>query len=234
MSVKLNSTFKSSLLLITGCLLLAGDSYASPCYGTRMPAKNHFSAGVQTNVIFNRYLRDGYGKLRSTQHFLLLSYGVFDWLSIDLKGGAGNIKQHPLGSDEVDYSSSFAGGYGLRLKVYDNNATKAAIGFQHISVHPGGTDLGDIKNKAILDDWQSSFLISRKICAVTPYLGIKGSRLDYIHWIGGDRKRKKSDSTKNAGMVIGIDVPVTDKAWVNLEGQLFDVEAVAFSLNFDF
>lgn len=36
-------------------------------------------------------------------------------MSIDLKGGAGNIKQHPVGSDEIDYPANFAGGMAFVL-----------------------------------------------------------------------------------------------------------------------
>jgi hypothetical protein len=199
-----------------------------------MPREQEFFAGAQTHTIFKRYLEDQYGKLRSTQEFVLLSYGVYDWLSIDLKGGAGNIKQHPVGSDEIDYPSSFAGGYGFRLKFYDQKNLRMVFGFQHISVHSHSVHLGSTKNRAVLDDWQVSLLVSRDIFKITPYLGTRWSRIDYIHWVGDDRKRKMSDLTKSIGFIFGLDLPVTEKAWVNLEGQLFDSEAAACSVNFRF
>jgi len=43
-----------------------------------------------------------------------------------------------------------------------------------------------------------------------------------------------SDLTKSTGFIFGLDLPLTKKAWLNLEGQLFDSEAVAFSMNFGF
>ena len=207
---------------------------AAPCYGTRMPKKKSLFCGFQTHSIINRYLENQQGELRSMQHFLLISYGVFDWFSIDLKGGAGNIKQHPAGSDEVDYSSSFNGGYGFRLKLYDKDNTKAVFGFQHISVHPRKTRLNGTKHTAVLDDWQVSFLVSRKILKFTPFLGAKWSRVDYIHWVEEDRKRTMSDLTKDLGMVLGLDFDINEKIWLNLEGQFFDTEAVALSINFSF
>lgn len=219
-------------LLLFFCFSLPAN--AAPCYGTRMPEKNTLFCGLQTHAIINRYLEGQQGKLRSTQHFLLLSYGVFDWFSIDLKGGAGNIKQHPLGSDEVDYSSSFNGGYGFRLKLYDKEKTKVVFGFQHISVHPRKTHLNGTKHTAVLDDWQVSILVSHKILKLTPYLGTKWSRVDYIHWIEEDRKRIMSDLTKDIGMVLGLDFDINEKIWLNLEGQFFDSEAVALSINFSF
>jgi len=233
-------------------MLLSGlvtNGYAAPCYGTKMPQKKEFFTGLQTHAIFKRYLEDEYGKTRSFQNFLLISYGVYDWLCVDLKGGAGNIKQHPVGSDEVDYSSNFAGGYGFRLKLYDGKKIKTVFGFQHISIHPKSTHLGTVKNMAILDDWQVSLLVSYDFSRksgippsikqwagekATPYLGTRWSRIDYIHTALDSRKRKMSDLTKSIGFVFGLDLPVTKNAWLNLEGQLFDSEAVAFSLNFSF
>ena len=99
-----------SIIFVLIFPVFLNDSYAAPCYGTRLPEKNEFDLGLQNYTILKRYQENDLGKLRSTQDFLLLSYGVFDWFSIDLKGGAGDIKQHPLGADEVRYSTNFAGG----------------------------------------------------------------------------------------------------------------------------
>jgi len=208
--------------------------YAAPCYGTKMPKKKQFFTGFQTHTIFKRYMENNYGKVRSFQNFLLISYGVYDWLSIDLKGGAGYIRQHPVGSDEVDYPSGFAGGYGFRLKLYDDKKIKAVFGFQHVSVHPGSIHLGTVKNRAILDDWQASLLASYDFKRVTPYLGTRWSRIDYIHTVADSRKRKMSDLTRDIGFIFGLDLPLTKNTWLNFEGQLFDSEAAAFSVNFSF
>lgn len=220
-------------LLTVHCTLYT-KCYASPCYGTTMPERNKFFMGLQTHAIFKRYLENEMGKIRSTQHFLLLSYGAFDWLSIDLKVGTGNIKQNPQNSSEIDYTSNFAGGYGFRIKAYDKNKTKIVFGFQHISIHPKSTHLGDDKHKAILDDWQVSLLASRKFLKLTPYLGARWSRADYIHRNVGDRKRVMSDLTKGIGLIFGVDLLVNERVWLNLEGQIFDSEAFAFSLNYKF
>ncbi|MBN3039714.1 MAG: hypothetical protein JW867_01140 [Candidatus Omnitrophica bacterium] len=209
-------------------------SDAAPCYGTEVPEQGKFIGGGQTYVILRRYLEKDYGKVRSTQHFFQLSYGVFDWLSLDLKGGAGNIKQHPIIRDEIDYSSSFAGGYGLRAKFLDQDKFSMVFGFQHISVHPQKAYIGNQKNKAVLDDWQFSLLGSYDLSFCRPYLGAKWDRVDYIHWIGENRKRKMSDLSKLTGLVAGFDIPVNDKVFFNLEGQAFDGEAFSFALNYKF
>lgn len=221
-------------LLVGSYGLLVTNCYAAPCYGTKMPQKKEVFSGIQTHSLFKRYLEGGFGKLRSTQHFLLLSYGVFDWFSIDLKGGAGNIKQHPAGSDEVDYTSNFAGGYGFRLRIYDKENIKMVFGFQHISVHPQSTHIGDAKNQAILDDWQWSLLASYSFKKITPYLGTKWSRIDYIHKEADTRKRKMSDLTKDIGLVLGFDFSLNERTWLNLEGQFFDSGALAVSINYSF
>jgi hypothetical protein len=208
---------------------------AAPCYGTRMPGKNRIATGLQYYNIFNRYLdHSDNGKVRSQQEFLLVSYGLFDWLSLDLKGGAGSIKQHPENRDECSYSQFLAGGYGFRVRLLEREKIKAVFGFQHISVHPKQIHLSDGKHKAVLDDWQLSALVSYDLKKITPYLGARWSRCDYIHWIDGTRSREKSDLGKSYGLIFGCDVPFTKNLWLNLEGSAFDSQALAVSLNYGF
>lgn len=209
-------------------------AYCAPCYGTKMPEKKGFHCGLQDHIIFKRYLEDDYGKVRSLQNFFNLSYGVFDWLAIDLKGGAGYIKQKRSGAEQIDYSTGFSGGYGLRLQLYEKNNVKSVLGFQHISVHPKRTYAGGVKNKAVLDDWQVSLLGSYDFKKLTPYVGTRWSRVDYIHWQDNERKRKMSDLTKSWGLVFGFDVPFGEKVWMNLEGSFLDSDSFSFSLNYKF
>ncbi len=216
------------------CFDICHFAYAAPCYGTKLPEKNQIFTGLQSYSVFNRYLEDDDGKLRSQQEFLLLSYGFLDWLSVDLKGGAGYIKQHPFGSDELDYPTYLGGGYGFRIKFFDKQNTKMVFGFQHISVHPYTISVEGVKNKAVLDDWQFSLLASYDFKKITPYLGTRWSWLDYIHWTNGNSKLEKSDLGKSVGLVVGCDLPVNERFWFNLEGQFFDSEALAFSANYSF
>jgi hypothetical protein len=199
-----------------------------------MPDKNKIFMGLQSHNILKRSLEGDYGKLRSTQEFFLLSYGVFDWLSIDLKGGCGNIRQRSPGSDRLSYPTFMGGGYGFRLKVYGQERIKTVVGFQHISIHPRRIYVGSVKHKAVLDDWQVSALASYDFKSVTPYLGVKWSRCDYIHWQDGERNRVKSASGKSVGLALGLDIPFAKQFWVNLEGQFIDTEACSFSLNYGF
>lgn len=207
---------------------------AAPAYGTRLPPKSRLAVGGQTHQVIDRDLEDAHGELGSLQHFLLLSFGVTDWLSLDLKGGAGDVDAHPSGGDTIQYPAYMAGGYGFRVRLYEQEKVKAVFGFQHISVHPYTPHIGDTRNKAVLDDWQFSLLGSCEVKGLTPYLGAKWSRMDYIHWVGDIRKRKKSDLDKSMGLIAGLDVPLTPKAWFNVEGQFVDVQSYSVSLNYQF
>lgn len=235
MGARMSKGFKvCSFLLIL--VLSPPQSLAAPCYGTKMPHKKEVVMGVQTYTFLQRHLEAGYGTLRSFQHFYLLTYGLTDWFSLDLKGGVGNIKQRPLTSSELDYPSEFAGGYGFRMKIFENlqEDIKAVWGFQHISVHPGTIYVEGLKNESILDDWQLSLLASKSFCAFTPYLGVKLSRVDYIHRENDQRKRKMSDLTQSWGIVVGIDIPLNEKTYINLEGHAIDEDAFSAAVMYKF
>lgn len=207
---------------------------AAPAYGTKLPRQNEFFFGFQHHAVLERDLEGDNGEVKSGQQFLLISYGITDWLSLDLKGGAGNIYQTPDGGSEITYPTYLGGGYGFRVKFFDRDKTRAVFGFQHISIHPFTASINGNKHKSVLDDWQLSFLASHDIFHTTPYLGFKWSRMDYIHWVNTVRNRVKSDDDDIIGLVAGIDIPVHEKVWLNLEGQFIDVMALAASVNFKF
>lgn len=227
-----NCTFCIVIFIFVFCIL--DSAYAAPCYGTKMPGKSKVFMGLQYHAMFKRYLEDNFGKVRSQQYFLLLSLGVTDWFSIDLKGGGGDIRQRPNDASEVKYSPGFAGGYGLRLRLFEKENWRAVFGFQHISVHPKSKHVSGIRNKAVLDDWQTSLLVSYDFKKFTPYLGTRWSRVDYIHKVDTTRKRRMSDLTKDLGLIYGVDIPLNDKVWVNLEGNNLDSDALAVSINYSF
>lgn len=218
--------------IIYFCIVSQG--YAAPCYGTKMPQEKKLFTGLETYSVFNRDLEKSYGKIRSLQNFFLFSYGLFDWLSLDLKGGAGNIKQRPQTGSRVNYPTYLGGGYGLRLRLYDKDKTKMVFGFQHISVHPRTESVGVLKEKVVLDDWQFSLLVSHNVFNITPYIGTRWSRLDNIIWIDAQRNRQKSDLDKSIGLIIGTDIPINKRMWFNIEGQFLDASALAGSLKLAF
>ena len=213
---------------------LSSISYAAPCYGTKMPKQKQLFAGMQTYSVLKRNLEGHYGRMRSLQQFVLISFGFSDWFSLDLKGGVGDIEQRGSSTADIDYSLYLGGGYGFRIKLYDYDKAKAVFGFQHISIHPHKSHEGGIKNKAVLDDWQFSLLGAYEFSLFTPYAGIRWSRMDYINWVNGERNRVQSDLTDSVGIIAGVDIPINDKSWLNFEGQFLDAKAVAVSLNCNF
>ena len=225
-------------IFIPVCLFILGvlsnPCLAAPSYGTKMPQKEQFHIGGQTYLVAERELEGQNGEIKSIQHFLLISYGVTDWFSLDLKGGAGDTHQKPPRADEISYPAYLGGGYGFRLRLYEQEQTKLVFGFQHISIHPYSIFIGNVKHKAVIDDWQLSFLASRQLEHLTPYIGMRWSRMDYIHWVDDVRNRVKSDLDRSIGLLVGTDIPLSEKIWLNIEGQFFDAQAVAASILFHF
>lgn len=236
----------SVIVLVLGMgLCPVTESVAAPAYGTRLPEKFHLVVGGQTHAVLNRCLEDANGEMNSLQHFLLLSFGLTDWLSLDFKGGAGDIEQDPDNGNKIYYPAFVGGGYGFRVRLFptprweqrgvrNDERVKAVFGFQHISIHPYSVFIGNTKNKAVLDDWQFSFLGSYDLKWFTPYLGAKWSRMDDIHWVEDFRKRKQSDLGKSAGLIAGMDIPLGKRTWINVEGQFLDSQAAAVSINYQF
>jgi len=220
----------ASLLLAMTCF--APSVFAAPCYGTNMPNKDKWSSGAQVHVIENRALKKDFGKVSSAQYFYQLSFGVFSWLSLDGKIGVGDVTYRPSGgSEKTNFPYNFAGGYGFRVKPYknDNQKIEVVCGFQHISVHPTGKQINGATNYVILDDWQGSALISKKIEKFTPYAGARLIRLDLIHRINGNsRFRKKSNV--DVGAVVGTDFNLTDSSFLNFEARF--IEETSFNLGF--
>jgi len=225
---------KKLLLTALAVIFLATSVFAAPIYGPKMPKRNKFFMGLQNHTVLRRDLEKDYARMRSLQNFLIVSYGIFDWLSLDLKGGFGNVGLRGTRSQDGDYNGLFAGGYGFRVRLYENEKTKLVFGFQHISVHPDFLTIDGEKKHPVLDDWQWSLLASYNIKKFTPYIGTRWSRMDNIYWVNGNRKREKSDLTKSVGLIAGTDFSINRKTWINIEGQFFDSTAAAASLNYAF
>jgi len=223
------------LILLIGPAHLFSSVYSAPCYGTKIPQKKKFFCGIQNYTLLRRNLEKTNGSMRSVQNFFLLSYGVTDWFSIDLKGGAGYIKQHPSDKTEIDYPTYMGGGYGFRVKLWENTRAqlKCVFGFQHISIHPKHIQINGVKYKAVLDDWQLSLLISKEVRGFLPYIGTKWSRTDYINWQDNKRNRIKSDLTRSVGVILGIDLPIKDNVWINIESHFVDEKAFSWALMFN-
>ncbi len=219
-------------ILLGLCMVLAKPAAAAPCYGTTMPGENSWFTGVEHYQIFQHHLASVWGNIASNQNFLLLSYGIFDWLSLDLKGGEGNLKDYPQDRPDVRYAAGFAGGYGLRLKLYDENNLCAVLGFQHISAHPYSAHAQNLHQRGILDDWQASILAGYRIKIFAPYAGVKWSRPDYIHWVDTTRHRHPAAVDRRIGLFAGSDIFFTDSLWLNAEYQFVDGAAFTLGLHY--
>ncbi|MFA4991229.1 MAG: hypothetical protein WC569_01425 [Candidatus Omnitrophota bacterium] len=224
-------------LVILGVLFLAcsGVSYAAPAYGTHMPEKGHWTWGLEGDFLVDRDLADDQGSTNGSRYFLTGSLGIFDWLCFDGKVGIGNVEWDRVGASDLDYETNFAGGYGFRIKGYENEkwGIKTVVGFQHISVHPLGADEGIDKHQVIIDDWQGSLLVSKDIGSFVPYCGARYGSVDFIKWVNEhDRKRIKSDDF--LGLVLGADYWIDSNTKVNLEGAFIDGQEYAIGISRDF
>lgn len=223
------------ILSICFIILFSKNIWATPCYGTDMPTKHHFFAGLEYNIITKRDLENNNGRIKNSDQFLMVSYGLFDWLSVDLKGGSGKVTYKDSAVGDVDFSTSFAGAYGFRIKLFEskNKFLKIVTGFQHISVHPRRVATAVGKYSVVVDEWFGSTLASIKLNKFVPYLGFRTGTYDVIRWIN-DENRKRFKSEDNLGLIVGFDFWLTDKIKVNFEHHFFDEIAGSVSVGINF
>lgn len=211
--------------------------WAAPAYGTKMPKAKEAFWGLQHYYVDRHNLDNDWGSLHSHQNFLLLSYGLTEWFVLDLKWSLYSTFRHDaVDGGHVDkYNNGvWGGGYGFRIRLYENGPWKVVGGFQHISIHPKTVKANGEKNSGILDDWQTSTLVSYDLKKFTPYAGLRYSSMDYVHRQAAMRERIKADGARRVGLILGVDVPLGEKVWLNFESDWQDGGAVAGSLNFRF
>ena len=95
MNQKTNKSIASGALAILGNIiylaLTAHSLLAAPTDGTNIPYRGKYITGYQNNSIFKHDLATPYGNIESFQNYYTLSYGVFDWLTLDGKVGLGDL-----------------------------------------------------------------------------------------------------------------------------------------------
>ncbi len=210
-------------------------AYAAPTYGTEMPEKGRISEGYQYNAIFDHRLNASYGRMVSVQHFFDISYGVYDWLSLDGKAGAGDLIQEGGEHPRVYYGYGFAGGYGLRLLALNDlkNKVKVAVGLHHISVHPVDGSVEGDRYESLLDEWQCSIISSKRIGRFIPFLGGKASRSDLVYKVNKiDRKRRPPRYC--LGVVAGCEVILNEVMSVRAEGHFIDETSLSAGVYYKF
>ncbi|MFC1624448.1 hypothetical protein ACFL28_03970 [Candidatus Omnitrophota bacterium] len=231
----MSKRYTSLFIALNLILIFSKSIYAAPAYGTHMPEVNKWIAGLEGSFIIDRDLDNDEGASSNDRYFLTLSYGIFSWLSFDGKIGVGNVDWDRNAGDNLNYSTNFAGGYGFRIKGYENEewGVKSAIGFQHISVHPDPKNQGGVKNESIIDEWQGSFVVSKDAGNFVPYMGARYGTLDFIRRTNEvDRKRITSDET--FGVIVGSDYWLNERTKLNLEGTFLDGEELAIGISYDF
>ena len=185
--------------------------------------------GYEYSALFKRPLSRSYGNLRSFNHFFIASFGICDWFSLDGKIGLGDVRQKGgIHLPKLEYNTSFAGGYGFRIKLidYKKTGTRLIAGAQHVCVHPQARSIDDDKYTfPILDDWQVSAIVSQRIKFVDAYAGLKLSDCEMIYSIN-KHDRKRRFSRKHLGFVFGSDIYLfEDKVRINIEARFFDETA---------
>ncbi len=228
--------FKKLLFFTIGLsVLCAGISFAAPCYGTHMPEKKQWTWGAQGDFLIDRNLKDSQGGISSNRYFLTGSYSLFDWLCFDGKIGVGDVAWHNSNPGNMSFNTGFAGGYGFRIKGYENRhlGIKTVAGFQHISVHPFSAPFSSDKYKVVIDDWQGSALISKDAGNFVPYFGARYGTTDLLKWTNA-HNRRRIKSEKRIGLVIGADYPINKGVRLNIEGDFIDGEELSIGISRDF
>lgn len=222
-------------ILLSFFLISQFRIYAAPAYGTDMPHKGGITMGYQANLVFNHKLSDSRGSIKSSQHFLDLSYGVYDWFTFDGKMGVGDIIQNGGCLPKIPYDSYLGGGYGFRVLLLDNpkDKTRVVFGFHHISIHPHCKKLDGNKYEALLDDWQFSVLGSKDFGIINPYLGLKVSRFDLVYKVN-HKDRKRRPPYYYAGPIAGCNVRLKDNISLNVEGRFIDENSLSAGVYYSY
>ncbi len=215
--------------------LLTATSHAAPVYGTHMPERCHWTWGLEGNFVIDRNLDNDEGGTNGNRFFVTSSYGIFSWFSFDGKIGVGAVDWDRNRGDDLSYSTSFAGAYGFRIKGYENEkwSIKSVAGFQHISVHPDAKNQAGTKHEAIIDEWQGFVVVSKDVASFVPYVGARYGTLDFIKW-ENETSRKRIQSEKYYGVIVGLDYWLNERTKVNLEGIFLDGEEFAIGISHDF
>ncbi len=208
-------------------LFLTKPVSSAPTCGTIMPQSRKFQYGAAVNSIFKYKMNNSVDRVnvKSNQVFFTLSYGIFDRLCFDGKIGTGDIRGDKTSNINLDYNASWGGGYGFRVKAYEDEIKKIKIiyGVHHISIHPSSEEVNSVKYKSILDDNQIDAIISKEYDFGIPYIGCKVSKSRLLR---RDNSESSSMHSKvKAGLVLGYDVKTNEDTYLNIETRLIDETA---------
>lgn len=216
-----------SMVVLMSSISLTKPLFSAPTCGTVMPQSRKFQYGATVNSIFKYKMSNSVDKVnvKSNQAFFTLSYGIFDRLCFDGKIGIGEIRGDKTNNINLDYDLGWGGGYGFRVKAYENEMNKIKIicGVHHISIHPTSEEVNSVKYKSILDDNQIDTIVSKEYDFGIPYVGCKVSKSRLL-------RRDNSESSSmhsrvKVGLILGYDLKTGENAYLNIETRLIDETA---------
>ena len=231
---KISKIAISSLVVTSFLIFYPEVSFAAPTCGVHMPKRNTVDFGIEGYSLRCYKTKDEVqAKLKGDGVFLSLTYGIFDWLVMDLKFGSSSIRNDVFEATKYDYGASWGGGYGFRWQLYKNEdkGIKIITGIQHMSIHPKANDL-NTKRKSILDDWQVQLLISKLWKSLDFYGGIKSSIGRYIRKFNETSETVSLDEHISA--VVGTEFYINDKWHLNLEARFLEEDSFTLGIRYQF
>jgi len=225
---------RKALIFFIICIITARTVSACPAEGPNMPNAKRWKTGLQANVMFDKDMKNIKGEVEAAQFFSTLSYGITEWLCLDGKAGTGEVKFYIKDSEKIEYPTGFAGGYGGRILLHDDKKSgiRCILGFHHISIHPDSAEMNGAEQKAILDEWQCSVMISKTVGRFSPYISGKFSKIYLIRRVDDVRERVTPEDAW--GLLAGTDFKINENARLNLEGRVFDEESATIGFNYTF
>ena len=224
---------KIVILALLGIMVFSSNVYAVPLEGPYFLKKNQWSFGFSANVIYRRDIESITTNIKSSQFFYCLYYGIFDWLSFDGKFGTGDIADDQYSNQKFYYNYNWGGGYGLRLKVYENDDLRMTWGVHHISIHPDpNKNTDNLTHRAILDETQFDATVALRGDKFSPYFGAKISYARLIRRIDSERATLKEE--ENWAIALGFDYMIKNNIRFNFESRFVDEYALTCGVNYIF
>ncbi len=224
---------KKIILIACGIIFYAGSASAVPFKGPYFLKQGEFEVGAEANYVFRRDIEDITTNIQSSQFFYCMAYGIFDWLDIEGKFGSGDIKNDQYNDQKFYYNYNWGGGYGLRMKAFEDDKVKFILGWHHISIHPDpNKNTDNLTHKAILDETQFDASLSLKGEKFSPYVGAKLGYTRLIRRVDGQRGTLRSEG--NYGFALGFDYLLKEKVRFNFESRFVDEYALTSSITYMF
>lgn len=222
------------LIAVVIFLLSSVNAIAIPSEGNFLPEKHKSIWGFQFNNIFLRDFNKLEGKGSTKQYFLKASYALTNRFYLDGKIGLGSVKFRRNDGIDLNFSSGFAGGYGFRYLLWENNQCgwKSILGFQHISCHPFKDTVNNVKHRVIWDEWQGTWLFMKEWENKALYFGPQYSAAQLKYKVDDFRRRLKTEDSW--GLLFGGDYSLSKKMSISAELRVLDEWAINTGISYKF